>query len=273
MNYFRRLHNWYTGPNNKLDLSSLPPDLQYEILSKNPELIRIGRQLNTNLRKRLDDDYVESVWRQPLTKKEIRDILMNIPLSFFVVSIATNNKELFYYYPSNIGAIIGKTVKIETIKRPYTISGYYQIHIDMIDLKERLNNLLSTDRYYVDVFTIFDILKNRYGQPDPEYAFRGMKKYFSQTIRELDTDDFSDFFALYQYLVGHLWIFGIPYNIPNIVLPYNTPHVGILTDTDILRMERDINKMIPVCTQILNDLRIDAKGALILPDNLSQYTI
>ena len=67
MNYLQRLYRRYTDSN--IDLSKLPPDVQYEIFSQTPELIQIGRQMNREMRERLTNPYLEKICQQPITKK------------------------------------------------------------------------------------------------------------------------------------------------------------------------------------------------------------
>ena len=56
----------YTGEN--LDLSTLPLDIQHEILSQYPELIRQGRQLSPGMRSRLNDAYLDKICNMPISK-------------------------------------------------------------------------------------------------------------------------------------------------------------------------------------------------------------
>lgn len=70
MNYITSLFHRRPNP----DLSQMSPDIQQQILSQFPELIRIGRQLNRDMRNRLFDVYREKICQQPPTKKELLEI-------------------------------------------------------------------------------------------------------------------------------------------------------------------------------------------------------
>lgn len=221
----------------------LPLDIQQIIFSRDPELITKGRQLNLNLRDRLEDAYLEKICRKPISKKEVLNNLSN--QMFFMVE---ESKTYYLHYITDyLGASsLIKTLAINAKSQPYTAKMYYR-DVSRSDAATDIKELISHHPFYIDSITTYDILRSRPGcfETNPNLALNETINIFNSTVRDLD------FITLYQYLIGHMWLFGINYQI---------------SFADIRNSNTDIDKMISICNEILRNSYPDPiTGKLILP--------
>ncbi len=285
MNPINRIQNWYNTRN--LDLSSLPPDIQQSILSQDPELIKKGRQLNKEMRNRLSNAYYENICSQPLTTSELLKYYAN----FYIYR--ANHDDFFSLFEKNkdwlnlvfIGTITPgwgnfgrrplfqhiRTVKYSNVdllqynyvQNPWPID-------DPGKTPPFLKEIKNKSWILIDIVTYFKILSNRLDcvNGHPLFAIDKTKHMFNSII----TSDYSDNrIVTFLYLIGHLWLFKIKYNVPNIAL--NNPS-KLQTVSDF------IDTIGPIIAQLIDTFEFDSKSQtvtyyvpLTLQDMVNQFRL
>lgn len=265
MNPINRIQNWHKTRN--LDLSSMPPDIQQLILSQNPELIKKGRQLNKGMRDRLSDVYYEDVCSQPLTTRE----LFKYYAKFYIYrkdDIITLNF-IGRFKPGWGNFFRGEPPSFQNV---HTIKHYKDRNANLFEYKFEENpwpindglfysdspiikEIKKNSHLIIDSGTYFKVLSNRLDcvNGHPMFALNETKRVFNLIIQQNNS------VIVFLYLIGHLWLFGIKYPLPQ----------SFRLDPSQLD---DFNEAIsPMIANIIDSLRFDSiaqKVSYDLPENL-----
>ena len=195
---------------NNADWSKLPIDLLQEILSKNFYLTFIGRQLNKNLRFRLNDTYLKYRSQQKITSQKIKTYRDTIKIMRLFWGSPIDDIIYFYYIDRSVKT---KVYMIKILQ--YTIDDAEPYHINIRDQKlEPLSDVVLDDYSFshvdprdIDILTVWRIYLEQKDclAIDPNYAKNQAIKTFNRMINYWGTRSMT---ILYGYLLSHLWLFN-----------------------------------------------------------------
>ena len=218
MQTFTDLYNRYFKKG--LDLSKLPPDIQQQILSQDPELIRKGRKLNTNMRSRLSSAYLDKICNAPINNNELVNNRFTISIWFATYRI--EEREMSGHETRDISfidyAIDMRKDKGHNISfNKYLKSNVYEFKIKFKSgIQSRFHKQMSYGQDlgpYVDVITIWLIYSKRRDcvNLDPDYPRKQTIATFQQFVQKYKTRKIGDLLFLFSYLIAHIWLFKAEY--------------------------------------------------------------
>ena len=209
------IYNLYSSKG--LDLSSLPPDIQQYILSQDPNLIRIGRQLNTNMRSRLSDAYFDKICNVPIKNSEI----------------VANRSAIRVLYDNHVEGEDRDISNFEFVidwneGDSNSISFFKDLNLNLYIFNIYLNSTIQFKSYtriktaeslneYIDLISIWIILAKRRDcvTLDPDYPRKQTIALFQRFVVRFKTSNIKDLLFLFSYLITHIWLFKAEYRGPN----------------------------------------------------------
>ena len=162
----------------------------------------------------------------------------------------------------------------------------YYINADIIDNNFRKMIVskyfnLSKNLLYIDSITVARILNGRLDckSINESYIREGTIRIFNETVDKLYTDKFSDILILWEYLMGHIYIFlaltGYTNNyfknfIPKYTILGRPDASGNIMWNNDLITTNDIDTMISDCNEILKTIVISDKDIIVtIPARMS----
>lgn len=226
--------------------TQLPPEIQEEILSTDPQLLHRSLTLSQEYSQLLSRNALRILCSKPISSAELRNYLENEQPRLFIIYNPSNSNA----YPVNTGdSIVDSTATayIYTLSEGNhwncsTISTMVLYHdpdniifeqyglMPILALKDRaINDILrDTDQsYLVDLLTTYRILRKRIGCVgiNPIFAKNTVINLFSQIVsthQNLGNPIY--LFDLYCYLAAHTWIFNIDFPINDIEIEVDINH-------------------------------------------------
>lgn len=258
MQHIKNLYNRYFEE--KLDLSSLPPDIQQQILSQDPELIRKGRQLNTQLRSRLTNVYLDEICNMPIKEIEYVDNLKSNKTWFMYREYKTRE---VYTFDFVIDWEKNKANTITIIKDLNTNTYIFIISYNT-EIQPKFHEIKGTGKFeniVNDAMNIWLIYSQRHDcvNLDPDYARKKTIELFqsSQYVGQSKSKSIHDLLLRYGYLITQLWIFKVKFTTQNIfTIDVDRNDYAIdKTDSDYLKnIIDDVEKLI---INTLNTVKFD----------------
>lgn len=154
-------------------------------------------------------------------------------------------------------------------KSNMTVENLLLIKDDSVSIDEKI---------YFDLVTVFKLLSLRLDciEHDSDFVRKETKRTFLNLVARLNNSNKTkDLLLLYQYLLGHIWLFKLNYLIP---VNFTRTHTfTISTNNDdrpspdqpiIIEIQSAIAKFIPCISQILDTLTINSANEFFIDSSI-----
>ncbi|CAK7994669.1 Hypothetical protein POVR1_LOCUS193 [uncultured virus] len=199
--------------------AQLPCDLQHRIVAGDPKDIRLGRQLNQDLRRRLKYDKIKTDLSLPITRIEVVHYLETLPPTFIISRKIEDGDMAFYHtdsyrlcydeYFHELGIIYSIDGDEKSLMNDDS-TGQHMFYSPKVLLQ---NNAFDSQAVFYDLLTIYFILTRRLLEIGVEDLIERRTLAVEETIRYLQdvvrnyNDDLIP--TIFSYLLLNSRLMGI----------------------------------------------------------------